>query len=309
MIQHIEEILFAYQQHRSLQQYLDRRENEDTTKEYNSASSAGMCVLKNVYKQLKIETVSDPKNTRVVTLGSLVHKDFEDAVTWFKDNQAEVNDILMKHNIQPLASDNAMIMTEEVMVNDKLGTKCIVDYLEIIPEYNTAIIVDYKTAKAAAFSLQFTGRADWQKNSIANEKTDRQNGIYTGHELQLGTIGLSVLHTFGNLVDRVVLINAYYKKDDSMMRYKCINGDDPFEVTKGNLQNLAMSDIYVANEKLFHATKAYWKLVKDVASDENYSAGDVGAPMAGWECKWSTGECGYLDHCRKSNPSFFVNVK
>ena len=304
MIEHIEKILFAYQRNRSLQEYIDRKKGENDDTEFHSASSAGSCLLKHHYKHKDIPYIADPKSTRITSLGSLIHRDFEEAVEWAKQNIELCNDILIKNNINPIGiTHNSIIETEKVLVNKKIGVKCIFDYLEILPELKVAIVVDYKSAKAAAFSMQFTTKSDWQKNAQAKEKQDRMNGIYTGYELQLGTIGAMILQNI-SLVDNVILINAYYKKDDSVMKYKCITGNDPFEIKVNRLESVAHNEKNYANDKLFKAVYDYWELVN--SAPEDILPGDIGAPMASWECKWSSGQCNYYEYCKEANPSFYL---
>ena len=113
---------------------------------------------------------------------------------------------------------------------------------------------------------------------------------------------LNLKQKYSNLIDNVILVNTYYKKDDSHIRYKLVTGDDPREITKKELNTLYFNNENFANQKLFDACSIYWNQVLDIMNDPNYQPGDVGSPMESWECKLSNGQCGYLDACLKVNP-------
>jgi hypothetical protein len=303
MIARIEDILFAWQCHNSLQQYINKRKGEPKDGNiFFNASGAGMCMYKHVHKLNKTQPFDTPKSKRVTSLGSLIHEDFENAVNWFKENVGVGNDILINNGISPVNPKNIAIQTEETLTSDSFNVKSILDYIEIYPKEKVAIIVDYKSAKTAKFSLEFTARAEWQRNIVATASMNRENGQFTGVEMQLGTIGIIALEKYAHIIENVILVNTYYKKDDSMIRYKLVTGDEPREISKKELPTLHFNNINFATTKLFDACAMYWNQVHETINDPNYKPGDIGSPMESWECKWGAGQCGYLESCLELNP-------
>jgi len=171
------------------------KKKHETKKGTFRASSAGQCYKKQWYMQQNAEGKPlDPKSRRLLRLGTVVHRDLENAM------------ILYNSNSNP---DSKMEIKPEYKVKiDELGITGTADLVVYDGEYEKAKVYDYKTAHSYKWKMMF-GRDKFPKPS-------------RNYELQVGTYGLAVLNEYELNNDDIELIIVYYKKDDSLMRQVCV---------------------------------------------------------------------------------------
>lgn len=160
--------------------------NDD--REWFSASMAGSCVKKQLYKILKTDRDEiDIKSRFNLRHGNIVHKDIQDAI---------------KAN----APKDVIIFTEYELASETLMVRGLADIVAI--KENLVKISDIKTMNSFSWKRKF-GR-----------KENRDPHPSTKYELQLGTYGFIwdeiILPVKESSVVEMALI--YFKKDDAMMR-------------------------------------------------------------------------------------------
>ena len=165
-----------------------------------AASGAGLCKRKQWYAANNYEkNETDADNIRKMKLGTLVGKDFDDALTWFKSNnllaQTPENDldILIEH---PVSNDNYNLLGhfDLLVIKDRKG-----------------YLYDYKTCHEYTFR-KATGK-------ILSKKNDKDNYAY-----QLGTYGFMIEESELIECDEVVyMANIYINKNDSKVKTKSID--------------------------------------------------------------------------------------
>jgi len=211
------------------------------TKWFN-ASSAGHCYRKHKYKSLEEKAESpDRKGLFRMRVGDLIHQDFQTALLKYYD-------------------DN-IIMTEVEIELIELNVR---GYLDIvIIDAKKADLKDIKTSAAYAWKRKF-GRLE-----------NRDPNPSVKYELQVGTYGLGLEHKLK--LDVVNMDLAYYKKDDSSIKFVNIVGDFKKKAKEYWLETLS-----VCKQKL-----------DDIIPGEH-----LGVPFESWECNY----CPYKGTC----PSPFI---
>jgi len=171
----------------------ENRKKYDEFKGWYSASSAGQCYKKQWYKIHLDEddTITDKRVNRLLRLGTIVHKDIEDAIIRYK----QFNDI----------TEN--ILSEEQI---KLPDLNVVGHCDLaVIHENAGKVFDFKTVHSYKWKMKF-GRKP-EKNSAANYK------------LQVGTYALGIMDKHNvEFIDMSIL---WYKKDDSMIREEKLDND------------------------------------------------------------------------------------
>lgn len=181
--------------------YLDmlQEEREEKYKEYKSwfsASSAGSCYKKQWYKVCDFEAEPfDIKTKRLLRLGTIVHKDFEEAI---------------KH-AEP--AENVKVYVEHEIVLPEFNVIGHLDHC-LIKEDEDGIemyISDLKTTKTSGWYQKFSKKAMMRPRKIGH------------YELQVATYALGMMYENEDkntkYDDAKVSLNlVYYKKDDSEMK-------------------------------------------------------------------------------------------
>ena len=171
----------------------ENRKKYDEFKGWYSASSAGQCYKKQWYKIHLDEddTITDKRVNRLLRLGTIVHKDIEDAIIRYK----QFNDI----------TEN--ILSEEQI---KLPDLNVVGHCDLaVIHENAGKVFDFKTVHSYKWKMKF-GRKP-EKNSAVNYK------------LQVGTYALGIMDKHDvEFMDMSIL---WYKKDDSMLREEKLDND------------------------------------------------------------------------------------
>lgn len=174
-------------------QHLNKERQED---EYHKGSrwlnisSAGMCLLKHWFKQegVEPEPTSDD-SARLLRLGTLVHKDIQEALEWWE-------------NQQPYSLDLSKVGEPIFLIEQKVE----------LPQYNcrgaldvfaldSGVLTDLKTTAAYKWKMMF-GRNPDPAPSV-------------NYQLQVGTYGIWL---YQNNYDLQGLELLYYNKDNSSMR-------------------------------------------------------------------------------------------
>ena len=264
--------------------YLDKlqKKREEDNKEYKEwfgGSSAGSCYKKQWYKITGEEaTPFDTRTKRLLRLGTIVHKDFEDAITYFEEEfKGEIEGIKVykEHEIK----------IPEFNVIGHLDN-CIIEYDDDLKEIERISIADLKTLASYSWTKKF-GR-DAKKRGINVHHT-------MGHyELQTATYALGMLKDLklvndlnhrnakteiNKIINKVKLNIVWYNKNDSRLKVTEI----PVEALEAAIE--------------------YWQdlndFIDETPDDVIYAIppdGAVGVPMQSWECNY----CQYSITCKGS---------
>ena len=264
--------------------YLDklqekREEDNKEYKEWFGGSSAGSCYKKQWYKITGEEaTPFDTRTKRLLRLGTIVHKDFEDAITYFEEEfKGEIEGIKVykEHEVK----------IPEFNVIGHLDN-CIIEYDDDLKEIERISIADLKTLASYSWTKKF-GR-DAKKRGINVHHT-------MGHyELQTATYALGMLKDLklvndlnhrnakteiNKIINKVKLNIVWYNKNDSRLKVTEI----PVEALEAAIE--------------------YWQdlndFIDETPDDVIYAIppdGSVGIPMQSWECNY----CQYSIKCKGS---------
>ena len=167
-----------------------KRSLEKKDKEFH-ASAAGSCYRKQMYSYFGYKgNELDEKSLRLLRLGTIVHKDMEESMIKYKNDNYHL-DIYIEHKINiPLLN---VVGTFDL--GEKRGK-----------EFN---LYDYKTVAAYKWSTKFGRKIN------RNDTTDKN------YKLQLGTYGLGILQNMS--VEKINMKLIWYNKNTSMMREQSVD--------------------------------------------------------------------------------------
>ena len=172
-----------------------RKENRKKYKDHKgwfSASAAGSCYRKMMYRTMDLETKPiDPKSNRLLRLGTILHTDFEEAMKYHKNNDTTNFITVLEHRIE-------------------------IPELNVIGHLDFGI-VDTDNDKIKVYDLKSCGAWKWRMKF--GRKPDKSPS--TNYELQIGTYGIGLGREY-DIID-VDLSLLWYNKDTSMMREENIN--------------------------------------------------------------------------------------
>ena len=189
-----EEVYHIYLSHLEEQNYIKRYKGHE---DKYGMSRAGQCFLKHYYFRFKYERfpLDELRKQRVPRLGQLLHKDFEDALDFFKNSPRKFPSIDSKYH-----SDLCSIRTERMVVaDDKRGH---VDTYISFKKIDKLEVYDLKSIGSWGWKIKFG------KTKI--EDTNRFN------QLQLSTYTLALMNTLG--IKNAEMYLVYYNKDSSEMK-------------------------------------------------------------------------------------------
>ena len=180
------------------------RKKYDKYKGWFSASSAGSCFKKQFLRAKGKEgTPMDNRVLRLLRLGTIVHKDFEEAI---------------KLHLENLDTKDYKIYSEHRIEIPEIN---VIGHLDIaVEQHNNLDIYDLKTVASYKWSKQF----GWKKNRDTNPSVN--------YELQLGTYAIGLANETGIEPDRIYLYLAWYNRDNSGMKIKDVPSfwmDNAFE--------------------------------------------------------------------------------
>jgi len=159
------------------------------------ASSAGSCLRKQMYNYYDFPQDSkDKKSYRILRLGTIVHKDIEEAIAHYED----------------LNSDgNKQVFIEDKIELEELSVVGTYDVGKLDVEENKFTLWDIKTAAAYKWTTKF-GR-----------KQNRKPSSDTNYKLQLGTYALGINHKYK--VSKIEMYLLWYNKNTSQMREQIVS--------------------------------------------------------------------------------------
>ena len=176
--------------------YLVQKENlRERDKEVFHASSAGTCLRKQMYNYYDFpQDTKDKRVQRLLRLGTIVHKDIEDAIAHYEDVNSDGN--------------------EQVFIEDKIELKELnvvgtYDVGKLDVEGNKFTLWDIKTAAAYKWTTKF-GR-----------KQNRKPSSDTNYKLQLGTYALGINQKYK--VSKIEMYLLWYNKNTSQIREQLVS--------------------------------------------------------------------------------------
>ena len=264
----------------------DYKEKHKGLEKHFSASSAGSCYKKHLFKITDAPLKDfEERSQRIMRLGTLVHQDFEDAIKYYINNNTD------KFATSSDGSGTGEPTQFYTKVDGKTDKVFFIEHRIHIPEYNIVghldfavadknnkdvYIYDYKTAASYKWSLKF-GRKYKDKNPNFN------------YEMQLSTYLLGLQKHFEEIdfqAESVQMSIIWYNKDTSRMREEIIQLD------------------YVDMAKSYWEELNEWR--KEIENKdpelEDYNNvnetisryREVGVPFQDWECKY----CPYDHICK-----------
>ena len=190
---------------------------EELRKEYNKkhphvafrASSAGSCILKQIFYINKTEEKRDLKPQELITLrlGTIIHED-----------------------IQNLLSDKENLIFEFPITIPELNVTGHIDALEI--NKDEIIIYDFKTIKSYAFKRRF------------GLKKNRDPNPSDKYEMQVATYALAIKRLFPNKTIKAYIV--YIRKDDA--RFNTVKVDLNIYMQKAYDYWETVNDFYERNK-------------------------------------------------------------
>ena len=226
-----------------------------------SASSAGHCYKKHMFKIMEApQKELEDRSKRILRLGTLVHKDFEDAVKYYIEGNSELLDeykFFVEHQIR-------------IPQYNVVGH---LDFAVLTVSSGQIVVYDYKTSASYKWSLKF-GRKYKDKNPNFN------------YEMQLSTYLLGMEQELDSTPTSQYMAIVWYNKDTSRMREEEIE-----------LSFVGMAKEYW--EELNSHRRIIQKDDKELEDYEKMNLQikrnvEVGVPFQNWECKY----CPYEHICK-----------
>jgi|19_taG_2_1085344.scaffolds.fasta_scaffold05341_4 hypothetical protein len=175
--------------------YLDKEniKNKEKYKEFkgwHSASSAGQCHKRQFYKLNEYEEEPfDRRIKRLLDLGTVVHKRFEDSINWY--NHEYIN-----------LDTSVIVMTEQ---------KVIIPGINVVGHLD-AVHINLDTQSISLYDLKTIGDWPWKMRFGKTKKGNVSNRYY----LQVGTYVLGLKELYPNYDYDMSIV--WYNKNNSMMK-------------------------------------------------------------------------------------------
>ena len=192
-------ILYAY--HNYLKHLQEEGTKERKKDKGFHASASGSCYRKQMYAYFNYDSSPiDEKGLRILRMGTIVHKDVEDAIHHY-----------MKTNANEIKDNNISIFSEHKVKIPELN---IVGTLDVaVYDGNSEIIDIYDVKTAAAYT--------WTKHF--GRKDNRQQNANENYKLQLGTYALGMQLQVQPKKTNLHLF--WYNKNTSMVREQLVIPD------------------------------------------------------------------------------------
>jgi hypothetical protein len=235
------------------------RERKSSTGSF-SASSAGYCMMKNVFKFFGAdpEPFSDDA-MKQFRLGELIHSDIQTSLLGYHEE---------------MVSKGLIVMSELSITVPTWNIKGRLDLLIWDPKTHEAIIIDLKSAKAFTWSKIFGTRQAPDSEGIQRP-------------MQVCTYAKGLKDTYGIVAEQLLV--GYYKKDDSHIKATTVHPsfhkitEDYWirlnNVTKRLPPNMAIT----GSESMGMVT----------ALSPQLTPGQRDVPVESWECRY----CQYAKYC------------
>ena len=233
-----------------------RKEKFKHLKGFFSASSAGSCYKKNIFKLFGCpEKEIEKRSKRLLRLGTIIHEDFEKAMEHYIKTRGD--DI----------SDDYEFFIEKEIALDKYNVVGHLDLAILDKKRQKLIVYDYKTKGSYPWRLQF-GRNPKPKTMF-------------NYEMQLATyaMGMSKTEGAGTGVEMALI---YYNKDTSVM--KQVNVEETYaEMAREYWDQLnEWKNILNIPEKYAEGNSEIRKEINNLMPREEV----VGIPFENWECRY-----------------------
>tara|TARA_Y100000310_G_scaffold137483_1_gene136421 strand:+ start:184 stop:1008 length:825 start_codon:yes stop_codon:yes gene_type:complete len=229
---------------------------------YHSASSAGHCYKKQLFRfhDIKGEPFSDD-TLRILRMGTILHKDFEETI---------VDYLLENIDVQ----DKYFIFVEHEVLSPELNVRGHLDFAYIDKENRHLTVIDFKSVG----SFKWRGKFGHLKNR------DKEPSFK--YEMQLGTYALAMKNIYGKYIshsaDNMELKIIWYNKDTSRMREQLI---PPEFMKRAKSYWEDFKDIQEKNDLLkplrLDDKEQQWMI--DLLN-ERLPRDSYGIPFEGWEC-------------------------
>jgi len=226
--------------------------NEEHAEERNDgkfhASSAGSCYRKQMYRLEEYPQDSmDESSYKVLRLGTVVHKDFENAIHHHLEN-----------NAKEIMDKKLSIFSERKVNLDKYNVTGTLDIGEYIEDEGIFNLYDLKTAAAYKWSTMF------------GIKKNRQPTFeYDKYRMQLATYGMAIQEELE--VKELNMFLVFYNKNTSMIREVKVYADEWIKKAKDYWDELLSLS----------------EMMKDGLFEEKLRPGwQFGVPFEDWECKY-----------------------
>lgn len=260
----------------------DYKEKHKGLEKHFSASSAGSCYKKHLFKITDAPLKDfEERSQRIMRLGTLVHQDFEDSMKhYLKENkdiyatstQGEGVTTIFYNRNEKKEHDYTFYLEHKIIIPE-LNIAGHLDFAVINKQKKEITVYDYKTAGTYKWSLKF-GRKYKDKNPNFN------------YEMQLSTylMGLESELQFTPEVKQMLIV--WYNKDTSRMRE---------EVIQSRFIEMARSYWEDLNEWRKEIENKDPELEDYNNVNETISRyREVGVPFQDWECKY----CPYDHICK-----------
>ena len=240
--------------------------NENSLRERDEnvfhASSAGSCYRKQMYSYYSFPSdEKDGTSFRILRLGTIVHKDVEEALIKYQDKLAEMQN----------ANKYEMPIWRSVYVEEKIK----IEDLEVVGTYDAGELIDDNTQDTSEFNLyDLKTAAAYKWTTKFGRKQNRMPNADLNYKLQLGTYALGIRRKYEP--DRINMYLVWYNKNTSQMREQLVS---PEWIDKA---------------------LEYWIEVHEMKEDMGKGFEDelvpmisYGVPMQDWECRY----CQYYSIC------------
>jgi len=212
-----------------------------------SASGAGLCIRKHWYDYNEYEyAISEPEDVRKMRLGTVMGKDFDDAIQWWIDREmsAQIPGNNIKYYYETAVSH------KELNLNGHFDLLIVVEKPDGPNLVKLGYLFDYKTAHSWKFKGLFGSKPDPNPSN--------------NYEFQLGTYGF-MIEDSNEFCDKIVhMSNIYINKDNSVIKSK-----------------VADLNYMTAARNYWHIVSKYQGQEEPPA----FSLGESGrAPYKNWEC-------------------------
>jgi CRISPR/Cas system-associated exonuclease Cas4 (RecB family) len=266
---------------RMYSEFLDSK-NDDYKEKYKglekwfSASSAGSCYKKHMFKVTEApQKEMEARSQRIMRLGTLVHKDFEDAVKYYIKNKTYANSTPVSGKPTIFYTDDHKFYIEHRIKIPEYNVLGHLDFAVFTKSSNRIVVYDYKTSASYKWRLKFGRIQNRDKNPSFN------------YEMQLSTYLLGMEQELDCQPEDKEMSIIWYNKDTSRMRE----------------ERIRLSYVDMAHN--------YWQELNEIRDDiksnndaeltdyENVNQTlsrhrEMGVPFQDWECKY----CPYEHICR-----------
>ena len=176
--------------------YLVQKENlRERDKEVFHASSAGTCLRKQMYSYYDFpQDAKDQRVQRLLRLGTIVHKDIEDAIAHYEDVNSDGN--------------------EQVFIEDKIELK----ELNVVGTYDVGKL-DVEKNKFTLWDLKTAATYTW--TTVFGRIENRKANAGRNYKYQLGTYALGINQKYK--VSKVEMYLLWYRKNDSFWREQLVS--------------------------------------------------------------------------------------